>query len=318
MKITIISLDNWGYNKYLYEYLLSKNVEASYINFHEFRYKYSSPLDRVKNFLRKKLLRKNIKKEVLHEKILGRLEELGKQDVILMIKADYLLPKTIKSIKVYSDNFISFFNDNFIRSPRIKHNYTYFDKVYSFEKEDVEAFGFSFKTNFIYNELIDYEVKEEFTVFNISSYDIYRLSVIEKIAEQLDLLNKNYKIINVGNKAKPHRIETNIEFTPEKLNLKEISSLMKKSKILLDVNRINQHGLTFRVFECMGARKKLITTNRDIINYDFYNPMNILVINENNVNIPQEFIDTPYEDIPSDIYEKYTIKGWFKDVLPNL
>ena len=94
-----------------------------------------------------------------------------------------------------------------------------------------------------------------------------------------------------------------------------MNTYIKKSKVLLDVNRNGQEGLTFRVLESLGLNKKLITTNSDIINYDFYNPNNILVINEKKPVIPISFFETNYEEIPKEIFEKYTLEGWVEKIL---
>ena len=51
--------------------------------------------------------------------------------------------------------------------------------------------------------------------------------------------------------------------------------------------------------------KKLITTNPDIINYDFYNPNNIHVIDEENIRFDAEFFNVPYEPIPEYKYNNY-------------
>ena len=97
--------------------------------------------------------------------------------------------------------------------------------------------------------------------------------------------------------------------------LSEVNHYINRSKVLLDINRLGQSGLTFRVFESLGLEKKLITTNADIKNYDFYNPNNILVIDEKNPIIPMEFFENDYEKIPNSILEKYTLKGWTNHVI---
>jgi len=60
----------------------------------------------------------------------------------------------------------------------------------------------------------------------------------------------------------------------------------------------------------LGLHKKLITTNSDIVNYDFYNPQNILVVDEKNPTIPASFFETKYIPIPAAIFNKYTLEGW--------
>ena len=83
----------------------------------------------------------------------------------------------------------------------------------------------------------------------------------------------------------------------------------------MDINRIGQIGLTFRVFESLGLDKKLITTNSDIKNYDFYNPNNILIIDERNPVISADFFKNEYEKIPDSILHQYTIDGWCENVI---
>ena len=71
-----------------------------------------------------------------------------------------------------------------------------------------------------------------------------------------------------------------------------------------------QKGLTLRVFEAIGAGKKLITTNQYIQNYSFYNPNNIYIINRENIKLEEAFFQNEYQDIPFDLYQKSSIEGW--------
>jgi hypothetical protein len=92
------------------------------------------------------------------------------------------------------------------------------------------------------------------------------------------------------------------------------SELVHKSKIILDINHPKQIGLTMRTLEALGAQRKLITTNADVANYDFYNKSNILIINRLHPIIDEDFLIEPF--IPSDksILAKYNIKGWISDL----
>ena len=64
----------------------------------------------------------------------------------------------------------------------------------------------------------------------------------------------------------------------------------------------------------IGMKKKIITTNRDIVNYDIYDPQNILVISREDVNIPTLFFKSAYKELNEQIYKKYHIKSWIKDI----
>ena len=70
-----------------------------------------------------------------------------------------------------------------------------------------------------------------------------------------------------------------------------------------------------RTIEMIGMKKKLITTNKDIVNYDFYRPSNICIIDKNEIRIDQDFLESPYEELPDSVYEKYSLHQWVLDVL---
>lgn len=101
------------------------------------------------------------------------------------------------------------------------------------------------------------------------------------------------------------------------LTTDEIIALYKQSKVILDINHPGQIGLTMRTFEAIGAGKKMITTNRDIENYPFYNPQNIMIIDRNNISIDKDFFNTPYQHISSELYEKCSMDGWVDDIFFN-
>lgn len=94
----------------------------------------------------------------------------------------------------------------------------------------------------------------------------------------------------------------------------EIISLFKKTKIILDIQHPKQTGLTMRCIEVLGARKKMITTNESIKDYDFYHPNNIYVIDRNNPVIDNDFLLSDYMVLPQDIYDKYSITGWLSQI----
>ena len=62
------------------------------------------------------------------------------------------------------------------------------------------------------------------------------------------------------------------EFHYVPLKGKEMDDVYESSRCVLDSAQAGQLGLTIRVLEALGAKKKLITTNEDVVNYDFYRP----------------------------------------------
>ena len=98
------------------------------------------------------------------------------------------------------------------------------------------------------------------------------------------------------------------------LTLDEVINLYKRSKVILDINHPDQTGLTMRTFESIGAGKKLITTNKDVVNYPFYNPNNICVVDRTNIQLEKTFFQTPYQNIEEKLYERCSIDGWLSDI----
>jgi hypothetical protein len=73
-------------------------------------------------------------------------------------------------------------------------------------------------------------------------------------------------------------------------------------------------GLSLRFFEAMEFKKKLITTNKEIFDYDFYHPNNIYVHGHSGISIA-EFMSLPYCEIDCKITDKYKIEEWIKEFL---
>jgi len=105
-----------------------------------------------------------------------------------------------------------------------------------------------------------------------------------------------------------------IEVTNTIYGLKDVFNLITDSKILLDIQRPKQNGLSFRIMEAIALEKKIISTNKDLINYDFYNPNNIAIVDSNNIHIDDTFFKTPYQSTPKEIVQKYHISSWVNEV----
>ena len=313
MRVTLISFDNWGFNKHIADALERKGYVVNHIDFHLFVYKYPDFYTKIYNFVLKNVLKKNLKNIYYGKEIIKKLQQIGeKQDLVLTIKGDFIDPKYLKEIKKYTQKSIGYFNDNSVRCPKIIKAIPCFDEVFSFEKEDCKKYNLNFLTNWIYVEAPTKTTTNfEYEIFNISTKD-KRLPILFKISKNLKDLKIDYKFL-VLDKQKP-TTKDGIEFFANKISLEEVSILIAKSKTLLDINRKGQKGLTFRVFESLGLKKKLITTNSDIVNYDFYNPNNILLVDENNPIIPLSFFESAYVDIPESIYRKYSLDGWINQV----
>lgn len=105
------------------------------------------------------------------------------------------------------------------------------------------------------------------------------------------------------------------EFHFKGISDEQIVEIYKQSKAVLDIPFSGQSGLTMRTIETLGAKRKLITFNKNIKTYDFYNENNILILDQNNWASIPEFMNKDYVQIDPITYKKYSIANWTKTLL---
>lgn len=314
MKICLISFDYWGFDRNIVDALKRRGIETTHIDLNHFKYSYPSIFAKVANGFSKLFFGKNIKRTKKQEFVLEQLEKIGYQDQILCIRPDLLDRETHEKIKLKTDRYVAYLYDSTKRFSVQNISDGIFDEMFSYDKEDSIRFNFKKISNYIYLPKQELNPKLEFKypLFMVISKDD-RLKTLDNIANQLDVLNIDYKFI-VKSKRNLGNVNQKIERTAKDINSQSLKAFLENSKIMMDISRSTNTGLTFRVFESLAYQKKLITTNLAIKEYDFYNPNNILIVDSMNPEIPKAFFETPYQPLRDDIYEKYTIENWVKVV----
>ena len=233
------------------------------------------------------------------------------------------LKKNLKNSK-----FILYMWDSFKNKKESKRLVKYFDKVYSFDKEDCKKYKINFLPLFYidkYDNKSFQEIEFKYDISFVGTGHEDRFLIINKIQNNLKRFNtNNYFYLFLQSKKiyffrkifdkrlKNAKIE---DFHFKSLAHEEIINISEKSKAILDIQRDIQSGLTMRTIEiALGMRKKLITTNLDIKEYDFYDKNNILIIDRKNPIINKEFLETNYHELNEKIYQEYSIKNWIKNL----
>lgn len=312
MNITIVAFDIWGFNKLIVDQLKNKGHEVTFINSHDIKYVYKNKNERIKNFFLKTFLKKNIKKDFLNKELIDRAKNLSPQDCILVVNPFYFR-NILGILKTKTTNLIAYNYDSLEKVPLPNNYETLFSRTFSFDTIDVKKnTHLSFLPNYIYLDK-DINKTPKNKVFMILSDSIEREEILNKIAFLLDKKAiKNFEFIVLKPSLKKHHPNTKI--ISKGIGLNEVIAQMKNSEILIDLIRDNQTGLSFRIFEAMALHKKLITNNQTIKDYDFYNPNNILIIDQDTISIPDTFLNSEYEPLNEQIYQKYTLENWIKTV----
>ena len=317
MKICVISFDFWGYDAHIVETLKEKGIEANHIKIGAVSYENFG--ERLTNLFSKVFLGKNLKYQKRQKFVIEQLDKLGHQDQILVLNADTFDHSTLEYMKKSTNRFITFLYDNLDRFP-VQDKLHFFDKIYSFDDKDIEKHGFERLTNYNYLPFLSQEKQNPSEdALYITSYDKKRIKQLEILSQKFEELRLKFDLYVIGKKSWKNQLmkpfsKNKIVFTRKRINHENLPEFYKRTKVILDLMRENQYGLSFRVFEAMALEKKIITDNKKIKNYDFYNPNNILVLNKDFSNITKEFFETPYQSLPEGIYKKYTLEKWVERV----
>lgn len=288
--------------------------------------------DRPSNhFISKVLLRINkrfLKKtsNKYYEGIINRLNNENHQfDYILFISPESISKESLKKLKknFSSSKFILYMWDSF-KNKQALDLLNEFNTVFSFDPNDCEKYHVKFRPLFfldLYKSTPNLSLSYDLLFIGTAHSDRYNF--VKKIVNNLDtkLVLKLFFYLNshplfVLKKIfdRDFRKVKYKDISFNSLTLKENAALLKNSKIVLDINHPKQIGLTMRTIETLGAQKKLITTNKDIINYDFYTDNNILIIDRENPVIPEQFINSFFRASNEDILNKYSLRGWINEI----
>ena len=157
----------------------------------------------------------------------------------------------------------------------------------------------------------DYSITNDVIFIGI---DKNRNKILSEIADKLDAANINYQFRLIDAESTN---DTRIEYEKEPLKYSEVVDICLSSKVILELVADNQRGLTWRALEALFFRKKLITNNKSIIDFDFYTRDNVFIYGMDNICMLREFIDQPFVGVDDKVMEKYTVQCWYKRIMED-
>lgn len=248
-------------------------------------------------------------------------------DYVFVVSPETLSVNELTTLKNLQQNatFILYMWDSFDNKNSFNTLHL-FDRVVTFDNHDAQKYHLHFHPLFYIETYAKIPSKEllDYDVCFIATAHSDRYLVAKKVKMQLERLSLkmfsflylNTKLMYWGRRLflKKYNYGPLADFSFTPMSQEEIISLISKSKAILDINHPSQVGLTMRTFEALGANKKLITTNKNIMLYDFYNPSNIAIIDRDDPLIDTHFFDSPYIPLDKEVYEKYSLYNWIDTV----
>lgn len=321
MKKTILILNESRLNEIFTEAFIKDGYEVISILKEPFVYK-KNIWTKLMNIYYRLVLKKNSfygenYYEKLNQEVNKRLKKIKKKvDYSLVFRADYYSKKNIQILREKSNLLISYQYDGWELGKGIVNHKEYLDRVFFFEKDDISKFGEKALplTNCYFQETIQNTVPILYDVYYIGTATKPRIKFIENLYHRL---HENFKItglITIPQYQKESQIG-DIQLSHKGLDYTENIALLQKSRCLVDIRFTYHKGLSFRFFEALYYKKKLITNNESVKNYDFYHPNNIFITDFENLDGIEDFLNKPYVEIDEKIVNKYGFKNWSRYVL---
>lgn len=326
-KILLISPIFFGYYEEMIKELQLMNYEVDFICDAPSNSNISKAIGRVnKNLL------KSVTKRYFNNYVLPLITK-KQYDYVLVIggMTFAFTPEMVCKIKQMNKKakFIMYQWDSERNLPYSKGIHEFFDDVYSFDRYDcMNNNMYKFLPLFYtknYEEIGSKEVESyKYCCSYIGTAHPKKVKEINDIVRATeDIFPKQYIYHYMPSKLKyiyhkifaPEFKELSFsDFQTKKMSSNQVMKVFSESQCILDAPQAGQTGLTIRTIECLGAKRKMITTNNDIRYYDFYREENILIYNgtidKNNI-----FFKSQYVDIKEETYKKYSLRSWLKTML---
>lgn len=259
-----------------------------------------------------------------------QLEELGQvdYDIVLVVNGQTVSARTLARLRSAYPRarFVLYMWDSIANRAHVRKNLSFYDHVSTFDPQDAEQYGMQLRPLFCGRgfDAPAEPVPMQYHISFVGTAHTDRYAVIDRLRGTLPedihaywyLYLQAPWVLQVSRWTRPgmrHARMDDFQFKP--LDKPTLHAVFAGSRAILDIEHPRQIGLTMRTFEALGAGKKLITTNAQARNYDFFSDSNVCVIDRHAPVVPAAFLRTPFAPMPEAVRRRYTIEGWLDELL---
>ena len=148
-------------------------------------------------------------------------------------------------------------------------------------------------------------------------YDVLFVGADKGRGEYLLQLEKKMNLMGLKTKfiiAPDGRFSKKKSYYQKPIPYREVVDLIVKSKSILNVAMEGQEGMTMRDLESMFFGVKLLTTNKNVVNFDMYYPENVYIINGLNIDDLPAFLGRDMVIIPENLKKKHSIEHYIETI----
>ena len=263
-----------------------------------------------------------------HKQLAGILQDA---DYFLVIRGSSLTPDIMDYVKENTPERCRFW---MYQWDGIKNNESaldilpYFDGISTFDYQDAKTRGWKYRPLFYIPDYLSDSDEKDIDILFLCGLHSNRVKIVNQLKPIAEKNHYRMKIMMQINKSiyyknkyldkKPEVIESDrkdVIFQP--ISIKDSYGLYARSKVVVDYTHPDQTGFTMRTIETLGSKCKLITNNQMVKTADFFDPQNIYVYDEDQVCIPEDFLNSPYKQIDPGIYQSYSLDSWISAMVGN-
>lgn len=289
-------------------------------------------LKNIESLFHMKNIYKHFNKQLV-KKIVKEMPD-GGYDYFLCIRGNVFTQEVIREIreKACKKGAVStYYSWDAFRNLRHKGDIGYaFDRRLTFDSVDAQELDGYELLPLFYSDVFDGgEAEYEYDYCSISAWYPFRYKYLKAFMEKNPDKKCYFRLVLdptvlKAKKVKEPELYNNLDMSiisMEQFSPEEIRDVCLKSKCIVDLATENQPGLTMRTMETLGIKRKLITNNKYLAQYEFYNKNNNIIYSDLPTRKTEDFIlpdnewlDAPYEE-NEEIRSKYSIHNWMTQLM---
>jgi hypothetical protein len=250
-------------------------------------------------------------------------------DTVFVVKGEGLSPRFLDIMRArYPDaGFVLYLWDSVKNSPHVTEKFEKFDSLFSFDPVDCRTYErLKYRPLFFLERYRTDQHVPGAGYFFIGTLNGDRSNVIARLIKSINgTATFNYWLFvrspvelfirRFFDMSMKQLDASRLIYSP--MSSETIRQHFQKSEAIVDVEHPDQKGLTMRTFEILASGKKLITTNNQIIDHDFYDPSRVYVVNRLNPVLDHDFLNTTAKPLPVSFFQKYSLVGWLSEILQS-
>lgn len=250
-------------------------------------------------------------------------------DYVFVIKCESIDHEQIVKMRAAYPRarFILYLWDSLRNTPGGLEKLPDYDRVMTFDPADAQRYNLPLRPLFCMNGIPEREEEEVDYQYDIAFIGTAH-SIRPRVVKQVEAFcrEKGYRMYYYFYSPHPlvylffkltnpdYRYITRRDVHFEPLSAAQVREIYRHSRCMLDIEHVRQAGLTPRPVDMLGVRRKLITTNERVKEFDFYRPENYLIIDRERPVIDERFLKSDYREVEPEIVRRYTLDAFLNEL----